>query len=553
MKKSKRIFIALFFIVLFVISADFLYNGFGRSVSSPLSEDYDIDLLNKVYNKIKDNYVEKIDENEIIEHLINHMLENLDPYTDFYDRARLLQLKTITTGEYGGVGFYISKIDEQVVFISALENSPARRAGIRPGDVLVKVDDVTIDSLSLEEITNMIKGPEKTKVALSIKRNGQEDVLSFMVTREVIHLKDVPYLTKLANDIGYIKLSHFSRNAAKELSDAINELSKTSLSGLILDLRGNPGGLLTSAVEVVDLFVKKGEVIVSTKGRNDKFNTDHTSSNEPVYGEKPLVVIVDNVSASASEILAGAIQDLDRGVIAGNKTFGKGLVQTIFNPTKNTALKLTTAWYYTPSGRCIDKTKMKWKNKKDESEEIYYTKSGRIVYGGGGITPDVVIDSNKQVDPEFYEKSLFLKFAVNYANNHTDAESVIVDDSVLKRFKEFIVQNGYKEDEGGLREVAALEKIGKDNNYGKEFSAGLEKIKKRIKKGIHNKFDFDDEVMLYTLAREMNWVLGGEKARIEAVMNNDIFLNRAVEILENSEKYSGILENSALKQGNNEQ
>ena len=395
----------------------------------------------------------------------------------------------------------------------------------------------------------MIKGKPGTKVKLTIKREGELGTLDFAITRRNIRVKDIPYCKMMDNNIGYIKLSHFSKNVSGELVRTIQEFQKSGLNGLILDLRGNPGGLLISAISVVDLFVKKGELIVSTKGRNNKFNSVHRSKKNPIYYDKPLIVIVDDVSASASEILAGAIQDLDRGIIIGRKTFGKGLVQTIFYPTPETALKITTARYYTPSGRCIDGTKISSDEEIDDKENVYYTKAGRIVSGSGGITPDIIVSNDNNFISELLDQSTFLKFAISYANKHPNLQKVEIDNEILDQFKEFVIQSRFKTKESGFKEIEKLEEIGIKKNYGTEFENYIKKLKKiTIEKNRYD-FAFSDPFIVYNLKKEINWVIGGEVAKIESTIDDDVDLKEAVRILSDPDKYNQLLKDIHISKG----
>ncbi|NVM04901.1 MAG: S41 family peptidase [Candidatus Helarchaeota archaeon] len=549
MIKFKRTYTTFIVILLVIFTLSIFHYGYELIFSSPIDDELDFRLLSKIFREVKNKYVEEIKESKLIKSGIDAILGELDPYTTFYGKSRASQLKSITTGKYGGIGSYVTMIEGEFTIVSPTEDSPAKEAGIRPGDVVVKVDGIDTKGLKIDEITNMIKGKPGTKVKLTIKREGVLGTLDFAITRRNIRVKDIPYCKMMDNNIGYIKLSHFSKNVSGELVRTIQEFQKSGLNGLILDLRGNPGGLLISAISVVDLFVKKGELIVSTKGRNNKFNSVHRSKKNPIYYDKPLIVIVDDVSASASEILAGAIQDLDRGIIIGRKTFGKGLVQTIFYPTPETALKITTARYYTPSGRCIDGTKISSDEEIDDKENVYYTKAGRIVSGSGGITPDIVVSNDNNFISELLDQLKFLKFAISYANKHPNLQKVEIDNEILDQFKEFVIQSRFKTKESGFKEIEKLEEIGIKKNYGTEFENYIKKLKKiTIEKNRYD-FAFSDPFIVYSLKKEINWVIGGEIAKIESTIDDDVDLKEAVRILSDPDKYNQLLKDIHISKG----
>ncbi|MFC1562465.1 S41 family peptidase [candidate division KSB1 bacterium] len=540
LKRPYTRFLSIFLIVfLFVI---FIY-GFEHLLSFPANDEYNLRLLNIIFNEIKEKYVEEIDESSLIKLGIDGMLEGFDPYTDFYDSKRLSQLNSITTGKYGGIGFYISMIDSEFTLISPLEDSPAIDAGIRQGDVIIRVDGIETKGMNIGDVTDVIKGEEGTVVMLAIKRRGLPSPIEIPVTRRSILLKDVAYSKMLDNHIGYIKLNHFSQNASGDIYKAVRELQKSGLNGLILDVRGNQGGLLSSAVKVVDLFVEKEELIVSTKGRNEEFSSNHISRRNAIYSNKPLVVMVDHSSASASEILAGAIQDLDRGVVVGKKTFGKGLVQTVFYPTPNTALKMTTARYYTPSGRCIDGTKISSAKEINNKENIYYTKSGRVVHGGGGITPDIVVSDDGGHVSELLRQSVFLKFAIDYAIKHYGMQKVDVDDEILVQFMEFVSAGGFGSGKKGLEEVEKLIEMGSEENYGREYEKHINRLREIITEKNRLELDLSDPHIAYNLRDRMNWVLMGERGKLEATIDDDIYIKEAINIFNQKERYNQLLKN----------
>ena len=333
--------------------------------------------LNQVLHYVQSYYVEEVNPPKLIEKGIEGMVQSLDPYSEFLTPDESQEWDVRTRGEFGGLGIQITKRSEKdwITIIAPIEDTPADRAGIRAGDQIIKIEDESTWGMSLKEVVKKLRGKPGTKVTITIKRPGLDEPLEFTITRAIIHIKAVPYAALLKDDIGYVDLSTFNRSASEELKNAMDSLFNLGAKKMILDLRSNPGGLLQEAVRVANLFLPKGSVIVSTKGRTEDSRQEFDAPMDPPYGDKfPLVVLVDHGSASASEIVSGAIQDWDRGILIGDTTFGKGSVQRIYRLDKGYELKLTTAKYYTPSGRCIHRERGKEsETKEDTLKAVSYT------------------------------------------------------------------------------------------------------------------------------------------------------------------------------------
>ncbi|MBT6517674.1 MAG: S41 family peptidase, partial [Candidatus Marinimicrobia bacterium] len=313
-------------------------------------------LINDVYRHLVTNYVDDIDLDAFTKMSINNMLLDLDPYTVYMENEERSGIEMLTKGKYGGVGIQIGRREKVLTVISPMENSPAKRAGIISGDKIIKIDDQETEGLSMDDAAKLIRGKKGSQVVLSVERFREADLIEFELTREDIKVKDISYSGMLDKQTGYIRLTRFSRNSDKEMKQALRELLENNMTGLVLDLRDNPGGLLNAAVNILDLFIDKGEMLVWTEGKTQKSKRQYESKTVPlVPNDLNITVLVNQGSASASEIVAGTLQDLDRAVVVGRSTFGKGLVQTVFNLDKNRALKITTAKYYIPSGRLIQK------------------------------------------------------------------------------------------------------------------------------------------------------------------------------------------------------
>jgi len=404
-----------------------------------------IERFIQVLTKVRDHYVEPVTSDKLMDAAIRGMLRTLDPYSQYLDKEEAQRLETTTHGAFGGIGISIGIRDGWVTVISPIEGTPAWRAGIQGGDRIIKIDGASTEGLSLDDAMKKMRGEKGTSVVLTMYREGREKPIDFTIVRDIITIKSVPYAGVLSNGVGYIRLSNFSERSREEIDAALAKVEKENPKGLILDLRYNPGGLLSQAVEVSEEFAPRGKKIVYTRGRDPSQNKDFFSSSDQPHSRYPLVVLVNQYTASASEIVSGAVQDLDLGLVAGQTTFGKGLVQTVIPLTrsvKGPKLKLTTAKYYTPSGRCIQKDEQLKDGalaSEDEEEDetpvlpdsmkankpkpVFHTEMGRTVYGGGGITPDVELDEVKypRIVEDLESKQLFFKYAVRYAAKHQQA------------------------------------------------------------------------------------------------------------------------------------
>ena len=457
--RSRRSLVVVFLVIL---TCGFLGVLFGRTDDAPANDDKDMgdsaQAFAQVYSVIEQNYADKVDADKAIyDGAIPGMLRVLDPHSNFFDPKQYSALQEEQRGHYYGVGMQVGPRDNKVIVIAPFAGAPAYRAGIRPGDIIVGVDGKSTDSMTTSGVADLLKGPKGTTVHIAILREGNTKPLIFTVMRDEIPRYSVDLHFMIRPGIGYMHISGFEETTEQETADALDQMG--DLKGLILDLRNNPGGLLSEGVGVADKFLKKGQVIVSHHGRNSPekvYRAAHGSSKD-----YPIVVLVNHGTASAAEIVSGAIQDHDRGLIAGESTFGKGLVQTVYRLSENTGLALTTAKYYTPSGRLIqrnyngvslydyyynrnaDDNSINGDKPDEASREVKLTDSGRTVYGGDGITPDVKIAPPKanKFQEELLRKYAFFNFAKHYEITHKIDRSFQVDDAVMKEFREFLTDN----------------------------------------------------------------------------------------------------------------
>lgn len=411
----------------------------------------DIIRLDNVATKIHQNYVEELNSEELVDNAIKGMIEILDPHTSFFKRKQYEELRIHTEGKFGGLGIQIAIRDKILTVMTPISGTPALRAGIQSGDQIIKIEEKSTRGITIDQAVAKLRGEPGTDVKITVRRKGEDKDLDFTITREIISIPAVPFAGILDNGVGYVKLTSFSEEAGAEVEKAIKGLLDKGMKALIFDLRQNPGGLLPQAREVSSKFLEKNSLVVSTRGRVRGQNKEFKSNGDPVIPkDMPLAILVNSASASASEIVAGAVQDWDRGLVIGDTTFGKGSVQSILPLDKDHHLKLTTALYYTPSGRCINKPENGVDENDDEMEDFfaesdtaeadtteapedtttYRTKGGRIVYGGGGIIPDTVIEP---VYPEIPVRALLLKDAffkfANYTYPKLHKEGVEIDTS----------------------------------------------------------------------------------------------------------------------------
>jgi len=515
-------------------------------------------LLAQVAYSINDRYVENLNPKDLGYAGIKGMLDLLDPFSDMLERKTFDRLMEFTHGKYEGLGMSIERKDKYIIIVSPMEGTPAFRMGLRAGDKILEIDGKSTFDISTEEASNMMRGQAGTKVTLKIQREGAKEPLDYEIERAVIEIKNVPYYGVVGDGIGYVRLTRFSEDTGKELKEAIRDLNSKNIKGMIFDLRYNGGGLLNEGVETSNLFLNKDKLVVYTQGKKPEDLVKYFAKEDALYPEKPLVVLVDEQTASASEIVAGSIQDWDRGVIIGDTTYGKGLVQSVLNMPDDVYLKLTIAKYYIPSGRCIQKPERSKKNltlassddgdstvKDTTQSEIFHTNDGRVVYGGGGIVPDIVISAEqmKPIEIDLERQQLFFDFAVRYASQHKDLpKDFEVDDKMLSEFKDFLKEKNFTY----LNQVEiSLQDLEKNINSEKDkdsFAPALADLKKVIQKSKEGDFDNSLDYIKKGVKRDLLYNMYGEKAYYEeSLLKTDPGVKKAIEILSNKSEYKKIL------------
>ncbi len=550
MKKSNRKSrILILTMIVFLAGA-----GFTRLNDKHFEIVKSLDIFYSLFRELNLFYVDDPEPMELVETGINSMLNSLDPYTTFISESDMDDFNFMTTGNYGGIGSLIRQRDGQVIIADPYEGSPAAKAGLRPGDIILSVDGFKTKGADLSTVSEKLKGEPGTEVRLEVIKPGLEEVQTVKLQRERIQIKNVSYAGITPGGSGYIRLSNFTLGAGLEVEEAYRKLkNEKEMDKLILDLRSNPGGLLIEAVRVCNIFLDKGELIVSTKGRIKDWDQDYYTTQEGLDTEIPLVVLVNRGSASASEIVAGAFQDLDRAVVVGQRTFGKGLVQTTRKLKYNTQLKVTTAKYYIPSGRCIQAVDYAHRNEDGSVGNIpdsliseFQTRNGRKVFDGGGITPDMVLNQENlsQVVIELYTQNLIFDFATQYLLEQPEEPENRVFKLTDEEYKNFIIFVSSRdfdyetESENKLKDLVATAK--REKYYGLA-EAEFEALKSRL---IH-----DNEKDLMAFKSEINQLLNEEIAgryflqsgRIATSVSEDIEINKADSLLKDTERYHSVL------------
>ena len=509
-----------------------------------------LDLLGRVYKEISFNYVDEVDPEKFLRAGIQGMLSSLDPYTIFVDEKKIEDIDLITNGKYGGVGISIGIRGNDVTVVEVMDGYAAQRQGINIGDIIIEAGGTAITSENIDEVSSLVKGEPGTTVDLKVVRNELRDTLIFNLVREEVIVKNVTYsgfYPENSNNV-YLKLSNFSRSASDEIKKTLKELKEQkSIKSVVLDLRGNPGGLLDIAVDICDKFLARNELVVSTRGRDVNSEKKYFAQEEPILSnDVRIIILINGGSASASEIVAGALQDHDRAVILGTKSFGKGLVQTITPLSYNTSLKITTAKYYTPSGRCIQRIDYSEgseviKDPNPISEQIFFTDNKREVYSKGGITPDTTVEYNidGEITKDLLAKGYFFKFANNYIYNNPETEYYNIDDVVLfNEFKEYLKNEEFQYKSQAEVEIDNLIKGAAEQN---EIKNDLLNIKNELA-GL---FDKELEIYKYEILRETKSELAarylGIEGRIQEQLNYDQQIQAALGIFSDNNTYNKLL------------
>lgn len=530
--------------------------GLGRTEEDNLYAN--IKLFDRVAINVKSKYVEEVDSKELIYNGIRAMLRTLDPYTQFFEKGDYDELMVQTRGKFGGLGIEIGIRNEVLTVISPIVGTPAYEIGLQAGDRIIKIEGESTKGITTQGAVKRLRGPEGSKVTITVEREGETEPIDYTITRDIIEIKSVPYFAEIEPGIGYIHLARFSENAEHDLENALRELVNRGIESLILDLRHNPGGLLPQAVHVADLFLDQEELIVYTKGRAERTTARYEAKSPSLYGDRPLIILVNTGSASAAEIVSGAVQDWDRGLILGTTTWGKGLVQTVVPTSQETALKITTAKYYTPSGRCIQRDEqeeeetvaallddegleqLEEEGEDQEGREEFRTQAGRIVYGGGGITPDVIVKPEKlsTFEYELLRQSMIFRFAVKYVAAHKDLKrDFAVDDQTLAAFKSFLEEENFQYRTTAEKQLKALAEVVEKSEYDSEITTTLDHLKGQLEEQRQQDFQRSHDYLEKAIKLEIVSKIWGKEARYEEAIKVDPQIVAAMEILTTPGRY----------------
>jgi carboxyl-terminal processing protease len=529
----------------------------GQSLGSTRESLYkNIKLFNDIAFNVENRYMEDVDTKDMIHAGIRGMLSRLDPFSVLMERRSYDQLMENTSGKYQGVGMQIDVRNDTLIVVTPIEGTPAYRLGLFAGDRIIAIDDDPTVGMSTEDAARKMRGPAGSEVTLSVMRPGLPGVMDYVVERAVIELKSVNYYGVTEDGIGYVRLNRFAETTHEEMRDALSELRSQNISGLIFDLRSNGGGLLDEAVSTANFFLPKERLVVYTKGRDEDSEQRFQSTQEPIIEDVPMVVLVNGGSASASEIVAGALQDWDRALIMGQTTFGKGLVQQVFNiggRNSDVALKLTTARYYVPSGRSIQKPIHSGPNGTDADEddstatevEVFYTAAGRPVYGGGGIVPDIElpIELYETIEINLERQGLFFAYAVDYVAGHPDLTlDFEVDDEVLRSFREFVESKDFSYTTRLETEFETLRERVTEQGKDDLFATVLDELDSLADADKADDFEESDDYIRQALKRTILRNKFGERGVYEQViLKDDPAILEALNVVRSKDEYKRLL------------
>lgn len=516
-------------------------------------------VFNEIYNYLDLMYVDTLNADEVVGTAINSMLRSLDPYTVYYPEDQVKNLRTMITGRYVGIGAvirYNQKL-KRVVIDEPYAGNPAAEVGLKKGDIILSIDDSTMVGKDVSYVSSHLRGDPGTTFVLKIKRPSTGKVMNFTIKRRSVELPSIPFYGLNGDGIGYLNLSSFTEGCAKDVRRALVEMKQKGMKGFVLDLRGNGGGSLSEAVDIVNMLVPKGITLVKTRGKLKRANRDYTTTVEPIDSVMPVVVLVNGESASASEITSGSLQDLDRAVILGTRTYGKGLVQLSVDLSYNGQLKLTTGKYYIPSGRCIQAINYKHarggytEHIPDSLTKVFHTVGGREVRDGGGIKPDIVVRPDSLPNIAYYltvngldSTEVLLDYEIDYIASHptiAPAADFEISDADYEDFKRRVIENGFTYDPESERALKSLKKIVQFEGYYDDAKTEFENLEKKLKHDIARDLDMHRDVLKQIISSDIVAAYYFQSGAIENSLKHDKQVKEAFNLIKDTDKYKSVL------------
>ena len=538
-------------IKIFVVSCVVILSSFSFT-DSYFEIAKNLDIFTTVYRELNNYYVDETDPGKLMKTAIDKMLKSLDPYTNYIPESEIEDFQFMTTGQYGGIGAVITKRKDYVFISEPYKGFPAQKAGLIAGDKILEIDGESAKGKNTEEVSKALKGQPNTDVELLIERPYMKEPFTVNFKRQKISVKSVPYFSYVDDGIGYIKLRSFTRDCSKDIKEALLDLKKQGeLRGLILDLRGNPGGLLNESVSIVNLFVEKGQEVVSTKGKIESWDKVYKASRPPIDLETPIVVLINQSSASASEIVAGAIQDLDRGIVIGKRSFGKGLVQQTKKLSYNSQLKLTVAKYYIPSGRCIQALDYSNRNEDgsvgkvpDSLMTAFKTKNGRTVYDGGGIKPDIEVgqDDISNLIVSLIQERLFFDYATYFKHSNASLDSSFtMNDKDFNSFVNFLSDKSYDYKTETEKALEELKSTSENENYFEFIESKFLDLSNEFEINKKNDLNRNKDIIKEILSEEIVSRYYFQEGRIRTSLKYDKEVQEAIKYLAQQNLYDSVL------------
>ena len=538
-------------IKIFVVSCVVIISSFSFT-DSYFEIAKNLDIFTTVYRELNNYYVDETDPGKLMKTAIDKMLKSLDPYTNYIPESEIEDFQFMTTGQYGGIGAVITKRKDYVFISEPYKGFPAQKAGLIAGDKILEIDGESAKGKNTEEVSKALKGQPNTDVELLIERPYMKEPFTVNFKRQKISVKSVPYFSYVSDGIGYIKLRSFTRDCSKDIKEALLDLKKQGeLRGLILDLRGNPGGLLNESVSIVNLFVEKGQEVVSTKGKIQSWDKVYKASRPPLDLETPIVVLINQSSASASEIVAGAIQDLDRGIVIGKRSFGKGLVQQTKKLSYNSQLKLTVAKYYIPSGRCIQALDYSNRNEDgsvgkvpDSLMTAFKTKNGRTVFDGGGIKPDIEVEQDdiSNLIVSLIQERLFFDYATYFKHSNASLDSSFtMNDKDFNSFVNFLSDKSYDYKTETEKALEELKSTSENENYFEFIESKFLDLSNEFEINKKNDLNRNKDIIKEILSEEIVSRYYFQEGRIRTSLKYDKEVQEAIKYLAQQNLYDSVL------------